>query len=62
MQLRRTIRSVSCIMNGIFVSNLKQKRGGERYRVSPWKLIWKNENYYLLGMDEKSEDRQTLSC
>lgn len=38
-----------------FSKNLKQKRGGERYRVSPWKLIWKNENYYLLGMDEKSE-------
>ena len=35
--------------------NLKKKRGGERYRVSPWKLIWKNENYYLLGLDEKSE-------
>lgn len=38
-----------------FSKNLKQKRGGERYRVSPWKLTWKNENYYLLGMDEKSE-------
>ena len=38
-----------------FSKNLKQKRGGEKYRVSPWKLIWKNENYYLLGMDEKSE-------
>lgn len=35
--------------------NLKKKRGGERYRVSPWKLIWNNENYYLLGLDEKGE-------
>lgn len=33
---------------------LKQKRNGERYRVSPWKMLWKNENYYLLGLDEKS--------
>lgn len=37
-----------------FSKNLKKKRGGELYRVSPWKLIWKNENYYLLGLDEKS--------
>lgn len=34
--------------------NLRKRRGGERYRVSPWKLIWKNENYYLLGLDEKN--------
>ena len=33
---------------------LKQKHNGERYRVSPWELIWKNENYYMLGLDEKS--------
>ena len=37
-----------------FTKNLKQKRGGEQYRVSPWNLIWKNENYYLIGLDEKS--------
>ena len=34
--------------------NLRKRRGGERYRVSPWNLIWKNENYYLLGLDEKN--------
>lgn len=37
-----------------FSKNLKKKRGGELYRVSPWNLIWKNENYYLIGLDEKS--------
>ena len=37
-----------------FSKNLKKKSGGELSRVSPWKLIWKNENYYLLGLDEKS--------
>ena len=26
----------------------------ERYRISPWGLIWKDENYYLVGLDEKS--------
>lgn len=33
---------------------LQKKKNGERYRVSPWKLIWKDENYYMLGLDEKS--------
>lgn len=33
---------------------LKPKRGGERYRVSPGKLLWNNDNYYLMGLDESS--------
>lgn len=37
-----------------FSKNLRKKRNGEFYQVSPWKLIWQNENYYLLGLDEKS--------
>lgn len=30
------------------------KKGGARYRISPWQLIWQDENYYLIGIDEKS--------
>ncbi len=30
-----------------------EKKGG-RYRVSPWKMIWDNDSYYLLGIDEIS--------
>ena len=30
------------------------KKNGERYRVSPWELIWQDENYYLVGLDENS--------
>lgn len=30
------------------------RKNGERYRISPWVLIWKDENYYLIGLDEKS--------
>ena len=37
-----------------FSRELKPKRDGARYRVSPWKMIWKNENYYLLCLDENS--------
>jgi predicted DNA-binding transcriptional regulator YafY len=33
---------------------MRLRRNGERYRISPWELIWKNENYYLIGLDEKS--------
>ena len=33
---------------------LKPKKNGEWYQASPWKMIWKNENYYLLGLDERS--------
>ncbi|MDO5134775.1 MAG: WYL domain-containing protein [Eubacteriales bacterium] len=33
---------------------MRLKRDGERYRISPWKLIWKDENYYLVGLDERS--------
>ena len=33
---------------------MRLRRDGERYRVSPWGLIWKDENYYLVGLDEKS--------
>lgn len=28
---------------------------GKPYEVSPYALIWDNENYYLLGFDEKAE-------
>ena len=33
---------------------MRLRRNGERYHVSPWELIWKDENYYLVGLDEKS--------
>ena len=34
---------------------LRLKKNGERYRVSPWGLVWQNENYYLVACDEKCE-------
>ena len=30
------------------------RRGGEYYRVSPWMLMWDDENYYLVAYDEDS--------
>lgn len=31
---------------------LKPRKGGMSYQVSPWALIWQDENYYLVGFDE----------
>lgn len=33
---------------------MKLKKDGELYRVSPWGMIWKEENYYMIALDEKS--------
>lgn len=31
---------------------MKLRRDGTKYNVSPWALLWDNENYYLVGVDE----------
>lgn len=28
------------------------RRNGERYQVSPWALVWNNENYYMVAYDD----------
>lgn len=28
-----------------------ERRNGEAYRVSPWSLMWQEDNYYLIGFD-----------
>ena len=30
------------------------KKGGARYQVSPWALIWEDENYYMAAYDESA--------
>ena len=34
---------------------MKLKRGGETYQMSPWALSWDDENYYLIAYDEKAD-------
>ncbi|MCR5701818.1 MAG: WYL domain-containing protein [Lachnospiraceae bacterium] len=29
---------------------------GDYYEISPWTLVWDNENYYLVGFDSKVDD------
>ncbi|MDO5362649.1 MAG: WYL domain-containing protein [Eubacteriales bacterium] len=33
---------------------MRLRRNGARYVVSPWEMLWKDENYYLVGLDEKT--------
>ena len=43
-----------------FEYNMKKERvfrhGGARYRVTPFGLVWDNENYYLAAWDEKNRE------
>ena len=32
------------------------RRNGEFYTVSPWSLVWDDNNYYLVGFDTKSQE------
>ena len=32
------------------------RNDGKAYRVSPYKLYWNDDNYYLIGWDEKHDD------
>lgn len=34
------------------------KRGGDAYTVSPYSLVWDDENYYLVGMDDLYGERR----
>lgn len=34
---------------------LEYKHGGALYQVSPWLMVWAEENYYLVGYDSQAE-------
>lgn len=34
---------------------MELKRSGEVYRVSPWALLWADENYYLIAYEKRDE-------
>lgn len=44
---RITFRYFDWDMNG----KKKYRHEGKRYRISPWALLWDDENYYLVGYD-----------
>lgn len=31
------------------------RHGGRKYNISPWALVWDDENYYMIGYDSESE-------
>ena len=32
------------------------RNGGKRYKLSPYRLLWNDDNYYVIGYDEKHKD------
>ena len=34
---------------------MQLRRDGEFYRVSPWRLLWDDENYYLIAFDDRDQ-------
>jgi len=34
---------------------LRLKRGGAKYCISPWALTWDSENYYMIGFDAQAD-------
>lgn len=34
---------------------VKLKKNGEKYSISPWALVWSDENYYMVGYDSISK-------
>lgn len=40
------------IVDGSIVTVLRHN--GKKYEISPWSLIWDDQNYYMVGYDEKS--------
>ena len=58
-KLHEAIGTGSQIKFKYFQWNLKKemelRKGGAWYQVSPWGLMWDDENYYLIAYDSESE-------
>ena len=35
--------------------DMQLRKNGSNYQVSPWALMWDDENYYLVAYDEKED-------
>jgi len=57
-QIHKAIQDNSPIVFTYLEWNVKKelqaKRSGKKYRISPWALIWQDENYYLIAYDEEA--------
>ena len=51
---RITFRYFDWDMNG----KKKYRHEGKRYRISPWALLWDDENYHLVGYDAEHAERR----
>ena len=52
-----TIEEKGLKLPGVFgIVTMELRKGGEFYEVSPWALLWEDENYYLIGFDSASQE------
>lgn len=49
------VRISFCYAEWTLKKELKAKKGGAVYIVSPWALTWSDENYYLIAYDETTD-------
>ena len=42
-------------MDWTIEKELKPRKGKDIYKVSPWALIWREENYYMVAYDSLSD-------
>ena len=42
-------------MDWTLARTMKPRKEGEQYQVSPWALIWKEENYYLAAFESETD-------
>lgn len=52
--IRENVKLSFTYMEWTLDKKLTPKKKGEKYVVSPWALIWDDENYYLVAFDDKA--------
>ena len=51
MAIQNDVQITFCYLEWTTDKVLVPRKNGQQYQISPWALIWKEENYYLLGFD-----------
>ena len=66
MQFTMQLQKISKLIFNYWQWNYKKqmidRKNGEVYNVSPFALVWNDENYYMVAFDAKTELIKNLSC
>ncbi len=52
--IRENVKLSFTYMEWTLDKKLSPRKKGEKYLVSPWSLVWDDENYYLIAYDDKA--------